>query len=630
MDDHELLPGLRQPAAARRPCRGPARAPPHVPQRAWASSRRLAGVGARRQRGAAVRRARRPGTRRGDALAGRAVDHHDHLHQGRQRAHALGAWGAVGGAGAAIGVLLGGALTELVGWRAIFLINVPIGIAVAVAAMQARPARRRAAADGAASTSAARCSRRPASAALVFAALAGRRRRLDVDCRRSASAFADWPAWPPSPRSSAARAAAAAHPAARRPRRRRRVRHDARRVGRAVRARSCSSRSTCRTCSGPAPLETGLAFLPLAVATGAGRPCRQPSRRHAGVRGPDGRGVRDRRGRHAAALGRRRRGSYVGDVLPGMLVAGLGLGIALVSVAVSVLTGAADEETGMLSGLNTTGHEIGGSHRHRRRSSRSPPAALGARPRAAAARGRPRRRLPRRAAASPVAARCRRAGRAALGGELPSQAARSRRASPSTAARCPPPNDLVQPTAPARGCRAQHRQHPRRRRRRAGADPDASMAQIARRAGVVRATIYVHFPTREALLDAVTDRASPKSTPPSTPRNPTAAHPPRRSARVVAASLADLGRYQGLVAINTQQHAHDELLRARHASVAREAQPLIERGQADGSFRARSPASPGTCRCSWRSSTPPAASCGPGGWARPTRGRRWSPRSSAP
>ena len=38
-------------------------------------------------------------------------------------------------------------------------------------------------------------------------------------------------------------------------------------------------------------------------------------------------------------------------------------------------------------------------------------------------------------------------------------------------------------------------------------DPDASMAEIARRAGVVRATIYVHFPTREALIDAVTQRA---------------------------------------------------------------------------------------------------------------------------
>src|SRR3954462_13230080 len=54
-------------------------------------------------------------------------------------------------------------------------------------------------------------------------------------------------------------------------------------------------------------------------------------------------------------------GSYVGDVLPGMLVAGLGLGVVLVSVSVSVMTGAADEESGMLSGLNTTGHEIGGT-----------------------------------------------------------------------------------------------------------------------------------------------------------------------------------------------------------------------------------------------------------------------------
>ena len=39
-------------------------------------------------------------------------------------------------------------------------------------------------------------------------------------------------------------------------------------------------------------------------------------------------------------------------------------------------------------------------------------------------------------------------------------------------------------------------------------DPDASMAAIARRAGVVRATIYMHFPTRESLLDAVMEEAT--------------------------------------------------------------------------------------------------------------------------
>ena len=39
-------------------------------------------------------------------------------------------------------------------------------------------------------------------------------------------------------------------------------------------------------------------------------------------------------------------------------------------------------------------------------------------------------------------------------------------------------------------------------------DPDASMAEIARRAGLVRATIYMHFPTREALLDAVMEEAT--------------------------------------------------------------------------------------------------------------------------
>jgi EmrB/QacA subfamily drug resistance transporter len=51
---------------------------------------------------------------------------------GRERATAFGIWGAVIAAAAAIGPLLGGALTEVFGWSSIFYINVPIGLAAAV------------------------------------------------------------------------------------------------------------------------------------------------------------------------------------------------------------------------------------------------------------------------------------------------------------------------------------------------------------------------------------------------------------------------------------------------------------------------------------------------------------------
>jgi EmrB/QacA subfamily drug resistance transporter len=48
-----------------------------------------------------------------------------------ERNRAVGIWGAMGGAGGAAGVLLGGVLTDLLGWRWILFINVPIALAVA-------------------------------------------------------------------------------------------------------------------------------------------------------------------------------------------------------------------------------------------------------------------------------------------------------------------------------------------------------------------------------------------------------------------------------------------------------------------------------------------------------------------
>jgi EmrB/QacA subfamily drug resistance transporter len=50
--------------------------------------------------------------------------------EGRERNTALGVWGAIAGTGGAAGVLLGGVLTDWIDWSWIFFINVPIAIAV--------------------------------------------------------------------------------------------------------------------------------------------------------------------------------------------------------------------------------------------------------------------------------------------------------------------------------------------------------------------------------------------------------------------------------------------------------------------------------------------------------------------
>ena len=56
-------------------------------------------------------------------------------YQGGDRGTAFGVWGAVTGASVAVGPLVGGALTDWIGWEAIFLVNVPVGIATIALAL---------------------------------------------------------------------------------------------------------------------------------------------------------------------------------------------------------------------------------------------------------------------------------------------------------------------------------------------------------------------------------------------------------------------------------------------------------------------------------------------------------------
>ena len=71
-----------------------------------------------------------------------------------ERAKAMGVFGFVAAGGGSIGVLLGGILTDSLDWHWIFLVNLPIGVAVVVLSLRLLPAGRGAAERG--STSPAR------------------------------------------------------------------------------------------------------------------------------------------------------------------------------------------------------------------------------------------------------------------------------------------------------------------------------------------------------------------------------------------------------------------------------------------------------------------------------------------
>ncbi|HET8756608.1 MAG TPA: MFS transporter [Solirubrobacteraceae bacterium] len=278
---------------------------------------------------------------------------------GAERARALAVWGAVGGAGAAIGVLLGGVLTELVSWRAIFFINLPVGVLVAAGALHVVPAdRHRARWTGL----------DVRGALLATAGLGG------LVFALSQAQTAGWASAQTLGAGSAALLVLALF-----------VALELRTATPLLRVQRLADRAVggglvmmltasavmfgsfllsslyLQRVLGTGALATGLAFLPFAAVIGVGVHIAGRLIDRFGVRIPMASGFAVAAGGLLLLSSVGAGGSYVADVLPGMLVVGLGLGTILVSVTVSVLAGAADEESGMLSGLNTTGHEVGGS-----------------------------------------------------------------------------------------------------------------------------------------------------------------------------------------------------------------------------------------------------------------------------
>jgi AcrR family transcriptional regulator len=116
-----------------------------------------------------------------------------------------------------------------------------------------------------------------------------------------------------------------------------------------------------------------------------------------------------------------------------------------------------------------------------------------------------------------------------------------------------------------------------------------SVSAVAIEAGVSRVTVYAHFPTSEALLEAVVRRAVGRSTAALDEARPDSGPAPEALDRVLAAGWQELDRYGAVGAAAATQLSPDALTRT-HESAHERVRGLIERGQADGSFRTDLPA----------------------------------------
>ncbi|MFJ6558093.1 TetR/AcrR family transcriptional regulator [Streptomyces luteogriseus] len=120
-------------------------------------------------------------------------------------------------------------------------------------------------------------------------------------------------------------------------------------------------------------------------------------------------------------------------------------------------------------------------------------------------------------------------------------------------------------------------------------DPDASMDQIARAAGVVRRTVYGHFPSREALISTLVDEAVEALSAAHAAGREDVRDPAEAVARSVLAVWAIADRYRLLVAL-AQRTVTMQGIRERLAPVRQESIGLLQRGLDEDVFSSPLPA----------------------------------------
>jgi AcrR family transcriptional regulator len=115
--------------------------------------------------------------------------------------------------------------------------------------------------------------------------------------------------------------------------------------------------------------------------------------------------------------------------------------------------------------------------------------------------------------------------------------------------------------------------------------PAASMEEIAGAAGVARQTVYAHYPSREALLGAVVDRALAETVAAIDAAEPDEGSPVEALERLVSASWQTLERYPLLMELRAPLTPEEE--HALHGPILERLERLIGRGQRAGDFDRR-------------------------------------------
>lgn len=279
-------------------------------------------------------------------------------YEGAQRAKGLALWGAIGGLGIAAGVLVGGMLTTWAGWEAIFWVNVPIGVVALAAAVKILPgesAERRRLAQfdflGAAAVvtglgtlmfaisgaeSHGWTSARTLVGLAVAAALLVGFRLVE---RRATQPLVHPHTWSIKSLVSSTVVMLGV-------------------TGLLVGAVFLAS-IFFQTVLGYSALEAGLGFLPLAIALVVGTHVASHISAHVPARvvAAVGLGVA---GAGAALISQASStASYAVNLMPGLIIVGLGAGMVFVSVSASAMAGIPAEHSGMASGFLMTGHEVG-------------------------------------------------------------------------------------------------------------------------------------------------------------------------------------------------------------------------------------------------------------------------------